>query len=306
VKTLLTGFAVIVHLESKEGKKTIMNHKSQPMKEVVLFFAITLGLALVFWGPLVLFQVPTISFVGDVKGPVWAIILFMLNGFGPSVVAIVLTWVRGGKIGLKQFLKRVIQFNIGWQWYLAAIAVVVLPTLGQLLIIRMLGQSFNYMGFITQLGSFIPLIIIGPLSEELGWRGYALERLQTKWSALVSSIVVGTLWALWHLPLFYMVGTSQHELHLSFISFMAGLIALSILFTWLNNNTDHSIWTAVFFHWLFTYSGQVVASYVTRSPLYNWLEYSPYILVALIVAIMWGPRTLQKNQAGTKPHYPLG
>jgi len=276
-----------------------MNHNSRPLREAVLFFAITLGLALFFWGPLALFQVPTISFVSDIKGPVWAIVLYLLNGFAPSVVAIILTRVFEGKTGLKQFLKRVIQFKIGWRWYLAVIAVVILPTSGQLLIIRLLGQTFNYMGFIIQLGSFIPLIIIGPLSEELGWRGYALVRLQTKWNALVSSIIVGSLWALWHLPLFYMVGTSQHELQFSFISFTAGLIALSILFTWLNNNTDNSIWTAVFFHWLFTYNSQVVASYVTRSPLYNWLEYSPYILVALIVLIVWGPKRLLKNQTGT-------
>jgi len=263
-----------------------MNQNSQPLKEATLFFAITLGLAyFVFWGPLVVFQVPTISFVSDVRGPIWAIAMYILNGFGPSVVAIILTRVYEGKVGLKQFLKRVVHFKIGLRWYLTIILLVLLPTLGQLLIIRLLGQSFNYMGFITQLGSFIPLIIIGPLSEELGWRGYALDRLQTKWNALVSSIIVGTLWALWHLPLFYMVGTSQHELHFSFISFLFALIAHSILYTWLYHNTNRSIWTAVFFHWLFTYCAQVVASGVTRSPLYNWLEYSPYILVALIVLI---------------------
>jgi membrane protease YdiL (CAAX protease family) len=276
-----------------------MNQNSRPLREAALFFAITLGLAyFVFWGPLVLFQVPTISFVSDIRGPAWAIAMYMVNAFSPSVVAIVLTWKGEGKASLNQFLKRVIQFKIGWRWYLAVIAVVILPTLGQLLIIRLLGQVFDFKGFITQLGSFIPLILIGPLSEELGWRGYALGRLQTKWNALVSSIVVGILWALWHLPLFFMVGTSQHELHFSFISFLVGLIALSILFTWLNNNTGSSIWTAVLFHWLFTYAAQVVASYVTRSPVYNWLEYSPYVLAALVVAVVWGPRTLRKNQAG--------
>jgi len=263
-----------------------MNQKSQPLKEAALFFAITLGLAyFVFWGPLVVFQVPTISFVSDIKGPIWAIFMYMINAFGPSAVAIILVRAREGKAGLKQFLKRVVQFKIGGRWYITIILLVLLPTLGQLLIIRLLGQSFNYMGFITQLGSFIPLIILGPLSEELGWRGYALDHLQTKWNALVSSIIVGTLWAFWHLPLFYMVGTSQHELHFSFISFLFALIAHSILYTWLYHNTNHSIWTAVFFHWLFTYCAQVVASGVTRSPLYNWLEYSPYILVALIVLI---------------------
>lgn len=274
-----------------------MNRISHPLKEAALFFTLTLGLSyFIFWGPLALFQVPTISFVSNIKGPAWAIAMFMINAFGPSLVAIILTWVREGKAGLNRFLKRVIQFKIGWRWYLAVIAVVILPTLAQLLIIRQLGQAFNYMGFITQLGSFIPLIILGPLSEELGWRGYALDRLQTKWSALVSSIVVGILWSLWHLPLFFMMGTSQHELQIPFIGFLGGLIALSILFTWLHNNTGGSIWTAVFFHWLYTYAGQVVASGVTRSPAYNWLEYSPFFLIALIVVIVWGPRTLRKTR----------
>jgi len=266
-----------------------LSTQSNSIKEVTLFFAITLGLAyFVFWGPLALFQVPTISFVSDIKGPTWAILFYMLNGFVPSIVAIILTRVYEGKTGLKKFMKRVIQFKIGWRWYLAAIAVVILSTLGQLLIIHLLGQTFNYMGFVIQLPSFIPLIIIGPLSEELGWRGYALDRLQTKWNALTSSIILGTLWAFWHLPLFYMVGTSQHELHFSFVGFLVGLVALSILFTWLHNNTQRSIWTAIFFHWLFTYSGQVVGSYVNRSPIYNWLEYLPYILVALIIAWVYG------------------
>lgn len=276
-----------------------MNQNPHSLREATLFFAITLGLSyFVFWGPLALFQVPTISFVSDIKGPVWAIFMYMVNGFGPSIVAIILTRIYEGKTGLNQFLKRVIQFKIGWRWYLAAISVVILPTLGQLLIIHFLGQDFNYGGFITQLGSFIPLIIIGPLSEELGWRGYALDRLQTKWSALVSSIMVGILWALWHLPLFFMLGTSQHELQIPFIGFLVGLIALSVLCTWLYNNTNRSIWTAVFFHWLYTYSGQVVASSVTRSSIYNWLEYSPYLLVSLIVVVVWRSSTLQKNHLG--------
>ena len=272
-----------------------MKQNDHPLQEAALFFVITLSLAyFVFWGPLAVFHVPTISFVSNIKGPVWAIAMFMVNAFGPSIVAIVLTLAREGKAGLGRFLKRVIQFKIGWRWYLAVLVVVFLPTLGQLLIIRLLGQSFNYMGFITQLATFLPLIILGPLSEELGWRGYALDRLQTRWNALVSSVAVGILWALWHLPLFFMVGTSQHELHIPFIGFMAGLVALSVLFTWLHNNTGRSIWTAVLFHWLYTYAGQVVASGVTRSVPYNWLEYSPFFVAALVVTLSWGPTALRR------------
>jgi hypothetical protein len=138
----------------------------------------------------------------------------------------------------------------------------------------------------------VPLLILGPLSEEIGWRGYALERLQTKWNALVSSLIVGLVWGLWHLPLFFMMGTSQRELAIPFGGFLAGLMALSILFTWLHNNTHGSIWTAIFFHWIYTYPAQVLASGVTRSALYNWLESLPYCLLALLVVIIWKPLNL--------------
>jgi membrane protease YdiL (CAAX protease family) len=168
-----------------------------------------------------------------------------------------------------------------------------------LLIIRWLGQGFAYRAFISQLGSLVPLIVLGPLSEELGWRGYALDRLQTKWNALVSGGLVGVGWGLWHLPLFYMIGTSQSESHVPFLSFWIGTTAVSILFTWLHNNTDGSLWTAILFHWLYTYASQVLSSTVNRTPLYNWVGYLPFILAALIVTIVWGPRSLCFGRSGS-------
>lgn len=263
-------------------------------KEAGVFFALSLGLSyLVFWGPLALFKIPTISFVSNIKGPAWAIALFITGGFIPSLVGILLTWVREGSLGLRQLGRRIIQFKIGWRWYLAVVLVVLLPMAGQLLIIRLLGQIFNYRLFLIQLGSALPLIVLGPLSKELGWRGYALNRLQAKWNALTSRILVGIGWALWHLPLFFMVGTSQHELHIPFVGFLCGLIAISTLITWLLNNTNGSVWTAILFHWIFTYSSQVVSSGVTRTPLYNWLEYLPYILMAIIIVIVWRSKNLR-------------
>jgi len=277
---------------SKNRTKGESISRNSVLKEAGLFFSITLFLSwFVFWGPLVLFRIPAISFVSNIFGPVWAIILFIVGGFIPSLVAILLTGIREGKAGLRQLGRRIVQFKIGWRWYLATVLVVTLPTAGQLLIIRWLGQVFDYRAFLTQLGSAIPLIILGPLSEELGWRGYALDRLQTRWNALTSGVLVGIGWALWHLPLFYMPATSQHESHIPFIGFLCGITAVSVLFTWLHNNTRGSLWTAIFFHWLFTYAAQVVSSTVQRSPAYNWLEYLPWILAALIVTFAWGSKT---------------
>lgn len=272
--------------------------KNNAVKEAFIFFGLTLGLSyFVFWGPLALFHIPTISFVRNTMGPAWAIMLFVIGGFVPSLVAIFLTWKQEGVAGLHRLGQRIVKFNIGWRWYLAAAIVIILATVGQLVIISRLGQTFDLTLFVTQLGSVLPLLILGPLSEEIGWRGYALDRLQTKWNALTSALIVGLGWGLWHWPLFAMIGTAQHELAIPFVGFVIGVMVVSVLFTWLHNNTAGSIWTAIFFHWLYTYSTQVVASGVTRSALYNWLEYVPYVIIAVIVVLIWKPQTLQINSS---------
>ena len=199
--------------------------------------------------------------------------------------------------GLRLLGRHIIQFKLGWRWYGYTLLIVIVGTAGQLTINKLLGNTFNGYLFLAQLGSFLPLLILGPLSEEIGWRGYALGRLQTRWNALTSSLIVGLVWALWHLPLFMMVGSSQHELGSPFAGFLVGMMAVSVLFTWLHNNTTGSIWTAIFFHWLYTYSAQVVASGVTRSVLYNWLGYVPYIIIAIIVVLIWKPQTLRTNSS---------
>ena len=270
---------------------------TKTVQEAYVFLGLTLALSyFVFWGPLALFKVPTISFVSDVKGPFWAIALFITGGFVPSLLAIFLTWKKEGLAGLQLLGRRIIQFRLGWRWYEFTFLIVVAGTAGQLVIYKLLGNTFNGTLFLTQLGSFLPLLILGPLSEEIGWRGYALGRLQTRWNALTSSFIVGLVWALWHLPLFLMVGTSQHELNIPFMGFLIQMTASSILYTWLYNNTQQSLWSAILLHWLYTYAVLVLSSGIIRSPLYNGLEYLPYVLMAAIVVLIWKPQTLSRPQ----------
>lgn len=270
---------------------------TKTVKEAYVFLGLTLALSwFVFWGPLALFKIPTISFVSDVKGPTWAITLFIIGGFVPSLLAIFLTWKKEGVSGVNMLGRRILQFKLGWRWYVFTFMIVIAGTTGQLTINKLLGNTFNGTLFLTQLGNFLPLLILGPLSEEIGWRGYALPRLQTRSNALTSSVIVGVIWGLWHLPLFMMVGTSQHELGIPFIGFLAGFMANSVFYTLLYNNTKHSLWSAILFHWLFTYATQVMYSGVTRSPLYNWLEYLPYVIMAAIVVLIWRPHALSRLQ----------
>ena len=276
-----------------------MQPQSNALRDVALFFAITLGLVyLGLWGPLVLFQIPVSSFVSTVRGPGWSLGLLFLGGFTPSLVALALTGWQEGRAGLTRMWRRTIQVKLGWRWYLVAVGLVALGTACQILLMYVLGGTFDFSLFLTQLPSALPLILIGPLSEELGWRGYAQTRLQTRLNPLAAAGVVGAAWALWHLPLFLMPGTSQHELNMPFVGFFCGLIGQSVLMAWLQNHTANSVWTAIFFHWIFTYAAQVTASGVTRTPAYNLLEYAPYLLAAVVIALIWRGKTAPKPQVG--------
>ena len=270
---------------------------TKTVKEAYVFLGLTLALSwFVFWGPLALLRIPAISFVSDVKGPAWASALFLVGGFVPSLVAVFLTWKKEGVPGLRLLGRRILQFKLGWRWYGYTLLIVLAGMVGQLIINKLIGNTFNGIHFLAQLGIFLPLLVLGPLSEEIGWRGYALGRLQTKWNALTSALIVGLVWALWHLPLFMMVGSSYHELGLPFISFLAGLMANSVLYTWLYNNTKQSIWSAILLHWVYTCAFQVMSTWVIRSPFYNWLEYLPYVIMAVLVVLIWKPQTLSRPQ----------
>ncbi len=95
-----------------------------------------------------------------------------------------------------------------------------------------------------------------------------------------------------------MIGTSQHELKIPFLGFLLSVTATSVLFTWLHNRAHGSIWMAVFFHWIYTYFAQVIASGVTRSAIYTSLEFVPHIIVALVVILIWKAEFL-------KPPHPV-
>lgn len=267
------------------------------LSECWVFLIVTVGFSwLVFWGPLAVFKVPAASFDGGAGGPGWAITLFIIGGFTPSLTAVILTAIKEGGKGLLTMAKRLNPFRMSLRWHGVVLLMVVLGTVGQLAIVKAIGGVFEYALFGKRIVWLLPLLILGPLSEEIGWRGYALGRLQKRFSALTASLIVGLSWAMWHLPLFYIVGTSQNLYGMSFLAFAAGMLAISVLYTWVFNNTSGSIWGAVFFHWVFTYSLDTMGSGLAPPPdAYILLQYTPYLLLAAIVVLVWGPKRLSRT-----------
>jgi membrane protease YdiL (CAAX protease family) len=142
-------------------------------------------------------------------------------------------------------------------------------------------------------------LVFGPIPEEPGWRGYALDGLQARTSALGASLILGVVWSLWHLPLFFIPGTWQAEQvglgTQRFWLYMLSIVVESSLYTWVYNNTQRSILAAILFH----FSGNAFGELFALSDRAERLAFFVALVAVLCVVIIWGPRTMtiDKNKA---------
>jgi membrane protease YdiL (CAAX protease family) len=148
-------------------------------------------------------------------------------------------------------------------------------------------------------------LTFGALSEELGWRGYALDELQSRWNALTSSLVLGFLWAFWHTPAFLVPGTSQYAMgglfSWTYICFLVSVTLGGIIHTWAYNNTGHSILVAgVLMHFAqnaaMIFLGGIFDEF-TLPPAYWSIQLAVTAVVAGTLVLVYGPRTLRHRDA---------
>jgi membrane protease YdiL (CAAX protease family) len=261
------------------------------------FFVLAYGVSWLFW--------ILAALVGP-SLPAWlAQMLLYLGGLGPPLAGISLVYLTQGRSGRRDYWRRVVQFGrIDGVWY--GVIVGTVPILAGVAVLGdvWLGgdgaQIEAVERFATQPWAIVPfalfMLLFGPLPEELGWRGYALDRLQVRWSALASSLSLGTAWTLWHLPLFFIEGTYQSGLgwgSLAFWGFMLDKVPQSIVMTWIYNNTRCSTLSAILFHFMINFTGELL-TLSQRAELFQLLL---WFAAAILVTAIWGPGTLVARRA---------
>jgi len=249
-------------------------------RNLVLFFLIAFAWSWLLWLPQIL----------------WGISLF-LAPFGPTVAALLLTAINEGGRGVKALLKRGVDFGFRKVWLLP-IFLLMPAIVGLSLLLAVLGgEPLPEVPVLAQPWSIIPaffyiLFLGGPLAEEFGWRGYALDRLQTRFNALVASIILGVVWGLWHLPLFFMPGQDIYR-NMPIWGFILGTVFFSILFTWIYNNTGRSILAVLLFHTVGNLAHFIFPAVATTwGGLYSLVL---NVVVVIIVVAVWGPRRLARG-----------
>jgi uncharacterized protein len=265
------------------------------------YFAIALGWSWLFWFVAILLGLSIESPAGLALG--------LLGLLGPMVAGIISTYLTQEKEGRRDYWLRVIDVRrIGARWY--AVIFLFVPILFALAVALDLlsgGSGAVWEEAAWQIfanpWAIIPfalsIFMIGPI-EEFGWRGYVLDRLQERWNLTVASSILGVLWSLWHLPLFFFKDSYQYNLGAgspAFWLFMIGIVPLTFVFTWIFNNTHRSTLSAMLFHFMVNFVGELVAL-SPRAELYSILLWT---VAAIAISMLWGA----KSRTQPRKHQPF-
>lgn len=258
---------------------------------ILLMFALTWPIDLAHLG-LLPFSVP--------------FILYLFLGWGFGVASIIMTGLTLGKAGVISLLKRYLQWRVGWKWYLAPFLLAPALIVGGVYLNAALTgvppdfstvMAYKIFGKSAYLPLFIlPFFMVDFIAngEEIGWRGYVLPRLQAKYGALTSALILGVIWGFWHLPKYL-----THWDTVSFAWFMAHTTVVSVLYTWLYNGTKGSLLLVTLFHAASNATGVFMPMANTVSS-GNMGAYIIFILLeitaAIIILIATGPERLSRTE----------
>jgi uncharacterized protein len=197
------------------------------------FFLVTFLWSWIVWLPLALASLGIFHLDEDISSSLTMPALF-LGAFGPAVGACFSVWTLEGRSALAAFLKRFLSLRFGWKVWASKFLV-----LGSLSFVAWyIPELFGH----DRLQMLLPNIYVIPIwwllmiflgggQEEVGWRGYILEPMEAKYGLWGGNIILGLVWALWHIPLWFIPGSTQ--IYIPFVAFTIGTIGLSFFFSWL-------------------------------------------------------------------------
>jgi len=234
---------------SNKGKKTMVKRlREHPLP---VFFGLTFLLSWLIWVPLALDHY---SLLPGRLNPGIVLVGRLLGTFGPAASAVLVSRLSGGKPAVRALLGLLKKWQVGWFW--VAAAGLVFPALVFVVaaIYKLLPGAAPLPVQPVSVANLVVttiILILSVLGEEIGWRGYALPQLQQRWPALKTSLVLGTIHTVWHLPFWIVLGELETYGPGYWLLSWVWVLALTTYLTWLMNNTGNSLLIAVLFHWSF-------------------------------------------------------
>ena len=211
--------------------------------------------------------------------------LFLLGTIAPSLVALALTARADGREGARALLGRILKWQVDGRWYVFALGYMAAIKLTVALVHRVATGAWPIFGQ-TPVYVMAGAIVISTwvqAGEEVGWRGYALPRMAARIGLGRASILLGVIWAVWHLPLFLIPGTDTSGQ--SFPVFLLQVTALSVAMAWLYWKTGGSLLLTMILHAAVNNTKDIVPSAVPGAM--NPWALSNSLVAWLTVALLW-------------------
>jgi uncharacterized protein len=213
------------------------------------------------------------------------IFLLRLGAYSPSLVAILLTARAAGSAGVSNLVSGVFKWRVPVRYYVLAIAFIPAIKLTAALLHRLMSGAWPRMGTESLLLMPLAIAFSTPFQagEEIGWRGYALPRLADHFGLRAASVILGLIWALWHIPQFFIRDAPEYGQ--SFPVFVLQVAALGIAFAWLYARTNGSLLLVMLFHSATNNTADIFPSATPGAT--NTLGLSASLLAWLTVALLW-------------------
>jgi len=174
--------------------------------------------------------------------------LLLAGTFSPSIAALSLTWRDDGAPGVRSLVGRIFRADVPWKYYLFAVSFMALVKLGAAVIFRAALGEWPMFGTTPLVLLPFAILISTPVQagEEIGWRGYALPRLTERFGLGGASVILGVIWAFWHLPQFFIAAADTY--HQAFIPWALQVTAMSVAMAWLYARTRGSLLLVMLLH----------------------------------------------------------
>lgn len=268
-------------------------------RNIILYAVVAYAFSWIFWLP----QVLDSNHVMELPHSLVYMVGFVAP-FGPLVAAFSLTYLTEGKEAVEKLLKRGADHRFGKIWLIPLFLLFPLWAGTSLLLGILTGATIDLPWFSNPLSlafnfgihNFFYMFIFVGLAEEFGWRGYTLDKLQARFNAITSSVLLGLVWTFWHLPLFYIIGSGQQMTGIG--PYLAQILFFSLLFTWIHNNTNGSVLAAIVFHTMMDLTFLTifpVTSLFQPSSLPVLSLYLFGLIILVVIVIIWGPKRLARK-----------
>ena len=175
-------------------------------------------------------------------------LIYLLGVFVPAIVAVFLSWREKGKAGVQALLIRVIKAPSDWRWWVFAVGYLVIVKLLAAIIYRVATGQWPVFGHESFFIILVAIVFSTPTQagEEIGWRGFALPRLSDRFGLAAASIILGIIWATWHLPFFFIQNTDKYGQ--SFPVYLLTVTSLSVAMAWLYWRANSSLLITMLMH----------------------------------------------------------